>query len=52
MKEQVYIATNGVKVKYKHKPSKYDYNHIIFVFSGFLNANPGNYDFLNAWIQH
>lgn len=49
MKEQVYTATNGVKVKYKHKPSKYDYNHIIFVFSGFNNPLPGKrWDFINA----
>lgn len=46
--EQTYIATNGVKVIYKHKPRKYDFNHLIIVFSGFLNAKPGNYDFNNA----
>lgn len=46
--EQTYIAKNGIKVRYKHKKSKYDFNHIIFVFSGFLNAKPGNYDFANA----
>ncbi|MDD0823414.1 hypothetical protein PTQ27_02875 [Mannheimia sp. AT1] len=46
--EQTYTATNGVKVIYKHKPRKYDFNHLIVVFSGFLNAKPGNYDFNNA----
>lgn len=46
--EQTYIATNGTKVIYKHKKRKYDFNHVIFVFSGFLHAKPGNYDFANA----
>ncbi|KAE9530131.1 hypothetical protein [Testudinibacter aquarius] len=46
--EESFIATNGVQVKYKHKKSKYDFDHVIFVFSGFLNYNPGNYDFANA----
>lgn len=46
--EQTYIAKNGTKVIYKHKKRKYDFNHVIFVFSGFLNAKPGNYDFANA----
>ena len=46
--EKVYIATNGVKVIYKQKPRKYDFHHVIFVFSGFLHAKPGNYDFANA----
>lgn len=46
--EQIYIATNGTKVIYKHKKRKYDFNHVIFVFSGFLHAKPGNYDFANA----
>lgn len=48
MDEKLYISSNEVKVKYKHKKRKYDFNHIIFVFSGFLNASPGNYDFINA----
>lgn len=47
--EQTYVAKNGTKVIYKHKERKYDFNHIIFVFSGFLNAKPGNYDFANAF---
>lgn len=46
--EQKYKAKNGVEVIYKHKSRKYDFNHLIIVFSGFLNANPGNYDFNNA----
>lgn len=46
--EQTYIAKNGIKVIYRHKKRKYDFNHVIFVFSGFLNAKPGNYDFANA----
>ena len=46
--EQTYIAKNGTKVIYRHKKRKYDFNHVIFVFSGFLNAKPGNYDFANA----
>lgn len=41
MQEQIFEASNGVLVKYKHKPAKYDYNHIIFVFSGFNNPLPG-----------
>ncbi|AFU20147.1 accessory Sec system protein Asp2 [Actinobacillus suis] len=48
MKEMNFNATNNIVVKYKHKKSKYDFNHVIFVFSGFLNASPGNYDFSNA----
>lgn len=48
MNEQIFIASNGVQVIYKHKPSKYDFKHLIVVFSGFLNAKPGNYDFINA----
>lgn len=49
MQEQIFTATNGVEVKYKHKPAKYDYNHIIFVFSGFNNPLPGKkWDFINA----
>ncbi len=48
MNEQIFTASNGIKVIYKHKPAKYDFKHLIVVFSGFLNAKPGNYDFLNA----
>lgn len=48
MQEQIFTATNGMQVKYKHKHSKYDFNHIIFVFSGFNNPLPGKYDFINA----
>ncbi|WP_351118947.1 hypothetical protein [Psychrobacter sp. SMN/5/1215-MNA-CIBAN-0208] len=48
MKEQIFSAKNGVDVKFKHKPSKYDFNHIVFVFSGFLKSIPGNYDFIRA----
>lgn len=48
MDEQVFSADNGVQVKYKHKYSKYDFNHIIFVFSGFNDMLPGNYDFIQA----
>ncbi|MBS9779120.1 MAG: hypothetical protein KGV51_00700 [Moraxellaceae bacterium] len=46
--EKIYRTKNGIDVKFKHKPRKYDFNHIIFVFSGFLNAKPGNWDFINA----
>lgn len=48
MQEQIFTATNGVQVKYKHKHGKYDFNHLIIVFSGFLNETPGNYDFIRA----
>lgn len=48
MDEKIYQAANGVKVIYRHKSKKYDFKHVIFVFSGFLNAKPGNYDFLKA----
>lgn len=48
MDEQVFLADNGVEVKYKHKHSKYDFKHLIIVFSGFLKTTPGNYDFVNA----
>lgn len=48
MNENIFKASNGVEVKYKHKPTKYDFNHIIFVFSGFNNPLPGKYDFINA----
>lgn len=48
MQEYDYIAKNSIKVLYKHKTKKYDYKHVIFVFSGFLNPTPGNYDFINA----
>lgn len=48
MNEQLFTARNGVKIIYRHKPGKYDFKHLIVVFSGFLNAKPGNYDFINA----
>lgn len=48
MNEQIFTATNGIEVIYRHKPNKYDFKHLIVVFSGFLNAKPGNYDFINA----
>ena len=48
MNEQIFTASNGIEVIYRHKPSKYDFKHLIIVFSGFLNATPGNYDFINA----
>lgn len=47
-KEQKFVASNGIEVLFKHKPRKYDFNHVIFVFSGFLSDKPGNYDFINA----
>lgn len=48
MDEQVFISSNGVEVFYRHQVSKYDFNHVIFVFSGFHRGWPGNYDFLRA----
>lgn len=48
MNEQIFTASNGIEIIYKHKPSKYDFKHLIIVFSGFLHAKPGNYDFINA----
>lgn len=48
MSEQVFLASNGLEVLYQNKPGKYDFKHLIIVFSGFLNAKPGNYDFINA----
>lgn len=46
--EQNYQASNGLTIKYRQKKAKYDFSHLIVVFSGFLNAKPGNYDFGNA----
>ncbi|AWG96005.1 hypothetical protein [Actinobacillus pleuropneumoniae] len=48
LKEQTYKASNGVSIIYKEKKNKFDFKHLIFVFSGFLNSTPGNYDFGNA----
>ncbi|WP_443091309.1 hypothetical protein ACTUM7_00890 [Basfia succiniciproducens] len=48
LSEQTYVASNGMPVIYKHQKSKFDFKHVIFVFSGFLNAKPGNYDFAKA----
>lgn len=48
MQEQTFKAANGINVIYRHKPNKYDFKHLIVVFSGFLNEKPGNYDFINA----
>lgn len=48
MQENKFTASNGVEIIYKQKKNKYDFKHLIFVFSGFLNKTPGNYDFLNA----
>ncbi len=45
--EQKFIATNGIEVIYKRKANKYDFKHIIFVFSGFRPAN-SPYDFVSA----
>lgn len=49
MNEQVFVSSNEVEVIYRHQVSKYDFNHIIFVFSGFHRGWPGNYDFLKAF---
>lgn len=43
-----YLAKNGVEVKYIRKNSKYDYHHILFVFSGFGGEEPKQIDFINA----
>lgn len=48
MLENKFTASNGVEVTYKQKKNKFDFKHLIFVFSGFLNKTPGNYDFINA----
>lgn len=48
MQEHIFTASNGIQVIYKHKPKKYDFKHLMVVFSGFLNTHPGNYDFSNA----
>lgn len=48
MQENKFTASNGVEIIYKYKKNKYDFKHLIFVFSGFLNKTPGNYDFINA----
>ncbi|WGE31759.1 hypothetical protein NYR60_07820 [Actinobacillus genomosp. 2] len=48
LQEQTYKASNGISVIYKQKQNKFDFKHLIFVFSGFLNRTPGNYDFGNA----
>lgn len=41
-------SSNGIKVGYKHKVGKYDYNHILFVFSGFGRDRPDHYNFTNV----
>lgn len=46
--EKTFKHSNGISVIYKQKSNKFDFKHVIFVFSGFLNAKPGNYDFANA----
>lgn len=51
MNEQVFIASNGVKLKFKHQYRKYDYNHLLFVFSGFNSPLPGEYDFAKVLNQ-
>ncbi|WP_114890519.1 hypothetical protein [Haemophilus influenzae] len=48
MLENKFTASNGVEITYKQKKNKFDFKHLIFVFSGFLNKTPGNYDFINA----
>lgn len=48
LQELIYKASNGISVIYKQKKNKFDFKHLIFVFSGFLNRTPGNYDFGNA----
>lgn len=48
LKENIYQSSTGLPVYYKQKAGKFDFKHVIFVFSGFLNAKPGNYDFGNA----
>ncbi len=45
--EQSYIAKNGTKVIYRHKKRKYDFNHVVFVFSGFGQDRPDHYNFAN-----
>lgn len=47
-REHKYRASNSVEIIYKYKPRKYDFNHLLIVFSGFLHKYPGNYDFNNA----
>lgn len=46
--EQSYLADNGTKVIYKYKPSKYDFNQVLFVFSGFGQDVPPHYNFVNS----
>ena len=48
MLENKFTASNGIEITYKQKKNKFDFKHLIFVFSGFLNKTPGNYDFINA----
>lgn len=47
-KDKIYLAKNGIEVKYRHKNRKYDFDHVIFVFSGFMNRKIAIYDFENA----
>ncbi len=47
-KNEIFFAKNGIEVKYRHKSRKYDFDHIIFVFSGFMNRKIAIYDFENA----
>ncbi|CNB36040.1 accessory Sec system protein Asp2 [Yersinia intermedia] len=39
---------DGVEIKYKFKPRKYDTQHLIIIFSGFGGAGEFTYDFENA----
>lgn len=51
MEDQVFTASNGVEIKFKHQANKYDYNHLLFIFSGFNNPLPGEYDFSKVLSQ-
>lgn len=39
---------NGVEIKYKKKPRKYDTQHLVVIFSGFGGSGEFTYDFENA----
>lgn len=46
--DDVFVASNGVTVNYRVKLPKYDFNHTLFVFSGYRERKADIYDFQNA----
>lgn len=47
--DKLFKSSNGVEVNYRIKEPKYDFNHTLFVFSGFMSRKNGViYDLQNA----